>query len=52
MIEEASLSRASYEEMNFGHEDPEHSVAVADEKGGYMISLGVFHELHCLVRHS
>jgi hypothetical protein len=31
-------------------EDPEHSVAVGDGKGGYMISLGVFHELHCLVR--
>lgn len=47
---EASLSRASYEEMILGHEDPEHSVVVADENGGYMISVGVFHELHCLVR--
>jgi hypothetical protein len=50
IVEEASLARASHEEMDLGLEDPEHSVAVADEKGGYMISLGVFHELHCLVR--
>jgi len=45
-----SLSRASYEEMQLGHEDPEHSVAVADGGGGYMISLGVYHELHCMRR--
>lgn len=45
----ASLSRISHKEMELGREDPEHSVAVADGQGGYMGSLGVFHELHCLV---
>ncbi|KAF2179828.1 hypothetical protein K469DRAFT_594516 [Zopfia rhizophila CBS 207.26] len=43
-----ALSRITYEEMAAGDEDPDHLVAVADEKGGYMGSLGVYHELHCL----
>ncbi|KAF2644025.1 hypothetical protein P280DRAFT_546877 [Massarina eburnea CBS 473.64] len=45
-----ALSRASHKEMELGREDPEHSVAVGDENGGYMVSLGVYHELHCLRR--
>jgi hypothetical protein len=45
-----ALSRISYEEMKLGREDPEHSIEVGDGKGGYMGSLGVYHELHCLRR--
>ncbi|PVH99939.1 hypothetical protein DM02DRAFT_672325 [Periconia macrospinosa] len=45
-----ALSRATYEEMKLGREDPEHSVGVGDGNGGYMVSLGVYHELHCLRR--
>jgi len=41
--------RSSYQEMTLGGEDPEHSVEMADGSG-YMTSLGVYHELHCLRR--
>ncbi|KAG4027588.1 hypothetical protein MFRU_003g04990 [Monilinia fructicola] len=43
-----TLIRVPYEEMVTADEDPEHSVKV--EGGGYMGSLGVYHELHCLRR--
>jgi hypothetical protein len=37
----------SKEEMNLANEDPDHSVALG--RGRYLASLGVFHELHCIV---
>ena len=43
----AGLIRASYEEMQLGQEDPTNSVELWE--GGYLASLGVYHELHCLV---
>jgi len=42
------LIRVSHEEMVLGEEDPESSTEVVG--GGYMGSLGVYHELHCLRR--
>ncbi|MCJ1229513.1 hypothetical protein MMC12_006180 [Toensbergia leucococca] len=45
---EPGLIRASYEEMQLGQEDPTNSVELWE--GGYLASLGVYHELHCLRR--
>ncbi|KAF2804151.1 uncharacterized protein BDZ99DRAFT_525744 [Mytilinidion resinicola] len=44
-----ALMRSSYEEMSLAGENPEQSVDMF-EGGGYMTSLGVYHELHCLRR--
>ena len=39
----------SREEMQRAEEDPDHSIEMYD-RDGYPASLGVFHELHCIVR--
>ncbi|PQE14164.1 Tat pathway signal sequence protein [Rutstroemia sp. NJR-2017a BVV2] len=43
-----TLIRLTYDEMLLAQESPEESVEV--KGGGYMGSLGVYHELHCLRR--
>ena len=42
------MMRAFKEEMQQAGEKPEQSVELSDETG-YLASLGVFHELHCIV---
>ena len=42
------MIRASRKEMELSGEDPDQSVELV--AGGYLASLGVYHELHCLVR--
>jgi hypothetical protein len=44
----AVMIRASYDEMAQVGESPESSVQLS--AGGYLASLGVYHDLHCLVR--
>ncbi|TVY36281.1 Cyclochlorotine biosynthesis protein [Lachnellula subtilissima] len=45
---EPVMMRASYEEMALAGEDPDNSIKLLD--GGYLASLGVYHDLHCLRR--
>jgi hypothetical protein len=42
------MIRASKEEMERAEENPEYSVELSD-RSGYLASLGVHHELHCIV---
>ncbi|KUJ21331.1 uncharacterized protein LY89DRAFT_639313 [Mollisia scopiformis] len=42
------MIRASYDEMAHAGERPEDSIELLD--GGYLASLGVYHDLHCLRR--
>jgi hypothetical protein len=46
-IRTALLFNATAEEMAMANEPLEDSVQLRD--GGYLVSLGVYHELHCLV---
>jgi hypothetical protein len=46
----AVMIRASYDELARAGESPESSIQL--QAGGYLASLGVYHDLHCLVRES
>ena len=41
------MIRASYEELAQAGESPSTAIELLD--GGYLASLGVYHDLHCLV---
>lgn len=43
----AVMIRADYEEMALAGERPDNSIELFS--GGYLASLGVYHDLHCLV---
>lgn len=42
------MINASREELLLSNDDPDQSIELVN--GGYLAALGVYHELHCIVR--